>query len=460
MSCRDTSGGALATSLARAYSGLTDREVRSIFHSLKREAAGLPHPTEAEFDFWRRRQSQLISNAPISESQRRRLRDKHFQTLGEYPSGALFHAWMNVEARCRQEAVIRSISAAVDIEPPGSQKEHYSLGSDGRPTHVWYASYGSNMNRARFLTYLQGGTPPGSTRPHIGSRDRTPPQGDIPIRFDGRMHFAYRSSRWQGGGVGFIDLASPGHSLGRAYLITSEQFDDIVAQENGLPPTKGSAVDIQKTLEKGVSVHSPLSVYGTLAHVGDYDNAPVLTFTGNFSEVDSLYEAALAADGDLTADTFIARNEPHGNYLRMVAAGLSEAFGMTRHQQVDYLRGCGGAERWPRRGLLNVLRAKRPIPVKRSEGVRIVAPSTERDRPMYAESPADRYIPSFRPTPEWRAPSEEAPPSLSWSFGKPEASPSSKRALPASAPVTKRCSICNEWHSLHDCPFLKRKATT
>ena len=35
------------------------------------------------------------------------------------------------------------------------------------PVQVWYASYGSNLARDRFLCYLEGGRPKGATRTYL-----------------------------------------------------------------------------------------------------------------------------------------------------------------------------------------------------------------------------------------------------------------------------------------------------
>ena len=46
MSCRTTSGGSVSIRLARAFSGLPDSTLQTLFHALKREGTGCPAPTE------------------------------------------------------------------------------------------------------------------------------------------------------------------------------------------------------------------------------------------------------------------------------------------------------------------------------------------------------------------------------------------------------------------------------
>lgn len=363
MSCRTTRGGAVSLRLARQYSGLPDRDMQALFHSLKREGAGLPPPTEEDVKMWRERQRALIEHGNLTDRQRDLAEQDLFRSLNETPDGALFHAWSRIEPRARQEAVIRSIDCAVDLDPPGSQADYYTLGPDGRPTHVWYASYGSNMDRQRFLTYITGGTPEGTVTAHTGARDSTEPEGDMPIRFPGRMHFAYASHRWDGGGVAFIDNDTAGHVLGRAYLITSEQFDDVVAQENGSTPGADNTTPLNEAIEDGKADLPRKALYGTLVHIGDYQGAPVVTFTSNFTAREALHEGT-ALDRGKKGDPLTASNEPSPNYMRMIGNGLSETFNMSKHQQADYLRGAGGAEEWPRRLLLHTLRTPATPPAR------------------------------------------------------------------------------------------------
>lgn len=429
MSCRTTKGGTLALRMARRYSGLPDQQAQRLFHALTREGRGLPPPGEELMKLWRERQRALMEHADLTERERERCERDLFTAYGENVGGDVFHAWSRIEVRSRQEAVLAQISNAVDLDPPGSHFDSYEWGPDGRPARVWYASYGSNLNRDRFLAYIRGGSPEGSSVRQPGARDRSEPAGDIPIRFDGRMHFAHSSGRWGSGGVAFMDVDHAGHALGRAYLITSEQFDDVVAQENGRSPSAAHSVPMSRVLLEQRDVVSQSSLYGTVLHVGDYQGAPVLTFTGSFTARDALLEASGATEPSGQAALWsAAANSPHGNYLRMVASGLEDTFGMTKAQQADYLRGCGGAEGWARRELLAVLRADAPIG----------PPASARPVPV-------RPVPSvFRPPtdyPGYRS-GAEPPPWREW-------------GSPGRAGARKTCPACGGFHSLHDCRSLR-----
>lgn len=348
MSCRTTKGGTVAHRIARAYSGLSDNSVQKLFHALKREGENTPEPTREEIEAWRLRMRALIEESGMSEAQRERSENDLFHVLSENPNGPTFYSWNGIEALARQESAIRSVKGLViDLEEPGSQAENYELGEDGRPAKVWYASYGSNLSKNRFETYIAGGAPEGSHTAHPGARDITLPEEDIPIRYHGRMHFAAVSNRWGGGGVAFMDDDSPGHALGRAYKISMEQFDDVVAQENGRKPGD-LKVETEEALTKGKSRIS-YGLYGTLVHIGDYENAPVFTFTGDFTAKEAL--TSLHESKPKTMPT----NSPSNNYMRMIGSGLAETFGMNEYDQADYIRGSLGASTITREHIINVL---------------------------------------------------------------------------------------------------------
>lgn len=230
-----------------------------------------------------------------------------------------------------------------------------------RPTHVWYASYGSNLHRDRFLAYLCGGRPPGASRTYPGCTDCALPLADAPIRWPGRLHFATRSSVW-GGGIAFADdpvadagdgAAGPTQVLGRAYLITVEQFDQVVHFENqGRHAHEAPFTPLLEAMAHGRYASGP-GAYETLWHLGDRDGAPVVTFTAPFS-----LEAAAHGEHHLVRDGRRQRVRvcrPTAPYLRMIGRGLAEAFGLNAGEQADYLRACPGAADWGRADLIREL---------------------------------------------------------------------------------------------------------
>lgn len=179
-------------------------------------------------------------------------------------------------------------------------------------TRVWYVSYGSNLARDRFDRYLLGGTPTGGRRHYRGCRDRTPPAADRPVTLPHRLRFGGASRTW-GGGMAFVDTAQAGRTLGRAYLVTAEQFAEIHAQENG-----GDAhVTDVSALPSGTPVRAAGGNYPMLVRYDDGDDVPLVTFT---------------------AARVPPASAPAQPYLRTIARGLAEAHRLTPTAIARYLR--------------------------------------------------------------------------------------------------------------------------
>lgn len=191
---------------------------------------------------------------------------------------------------------------------------------------VWYAAYGSNLLRSRFVTYLRGGPVPGSGRIQAGSRDDADPRDAAPYQFDQPLIFGQRASGWGGGGVCFVDpdpdpdpgRAQPRITSGRAWLVTAEQLSDIWAQENGL--AVGTDLDLEAVMAAG-SVDVGTGWYRRLLSLGELDGHPVLTFT-------------CASAPEL--------NPADPSYLGVVGHGLRETWGWSPEEAASYLAACPG----------------------------------------------------------------------------------------------------------------------
>ncbi len=188
---------------------------------------------------------------------------------------------------------------------------------------IWYAGYGSNLDRVRFLHYLEGGTPPGGRRTAPGSRDPSPPADERALSFAGTMFFAWESPTW-GGGISFVDVGGEELVLARAYLLTDDQFCDVATQEMHRVP--GTDLDLARVLEHRRHTYGP-GRYETLHHLGELDGHPVLTFTAESRDA-------------------VPPNEPREGYLRLLSRGLRETHGLDRDQVVDYLLGRPGIGGW------------------------------------------------------------------------------------------------------------------
>ena len=93
------------------------------------------------------------------------------------------------------------------------------------PERVWYVAYGSNINKTRFLRYLEG------DEGHVGARSAVHPVEGRFVTAPLQLRFAGESQRW-GGGVCFVDPDPAATAYVRAWDVTAEQFEDVFAQEN------------------------------------------------------------------------------------------------------------------------------------------------------------------------------------------------------------------------------------
>lgn len=163
-------------------------------------------------------------------------------------TGNTYSDW-NVDFRKDYEAEINDYEASID-------------------TYVWYAAYGSNINKSRFMEYIER------------CENKTTPIEDRPYIIPHNIYFASHSNTWERKGVAFLDDHKAGMALGRVYKITRKQFQDIHRMEGR---------NYQKTL-----------VLGTL------DQIPVMTFTSPEMRTD-LKEASI-------------------RYLDVIKTGLKEVY--------------------------------------------------------------------------------------------------------------------------------------
>ena len=189
--------------------------------------------------------------------------------------------------------------------------------------YVWYASYGSNIQRNRFMCYVQGGQPDGCDSNYHGCRNKSLPLANSLYYIPSQLYFAKVSTGWHQGGVGFIsnNFDRKYRTWSRMYLITKEQFIDVVMQENDLesPPL----IDFEATQQQKSYTLNKNSWYGNLLYLGDQNGYPIFTFT---SSNDFLEEI----------------NTPHFTYLSTIAQGLKEAFPYKDIQICDYLLSLSG----------------------------------------------------------------------------------------------------------------------
>jgi hypothetical protein len=196
---------------------------------------------------------------------------------------------------------------------------------------IWYVAYGSNLSRERFCHYLRGGRPDGVERDYPGCRDSSDELDSFGLLISGGLYFAGRSSGW-GAGMAFYDPEVAGEVAARAYLITAEQFVDVLAQETRRSP--GMTLDLGPVF-RGERYSNGVGGYPILVRVGERHGLPLVTFTRERR----------------AAPAFAAPSEP---YLAAMATGLREAHGWSEEQIDRYLSAIPGAAQMIRRSRRNV----------------------------------------------------------------------------------------------------------
>jgi hypothetical protein len=141
---------------------------------------------------------------------------------------------------------------------------------------IWYVSYGSNILFERFQYYILGGVYPGNGKYYAGCTDRQLPSKSLPVIIPYAMYFGNQSGSWGGTGVAFLDDKTPGFTIGRMYLITEEQFQEIQDQECSSPEWYGKTVELGeymrvcllRRLQAKPGIHIMLLAKGTWKPLG------------------------------------------------------------------------------------------------------------------------------------------------------------------------------------------------
>ena len=186
-----------------------------------------------------------------------------------------------------------------------------------KTNHVWYASYGSNLLENRFLCYILGGQPKGAQKTNPGCTDKKLPLDKKGISFNHQLYFAKHAKGWDAGGVGFIDpkFNENVQTYGRMYLITAEQFVEVVKQENNY--TGELSINLQQAKEKGSLIVKENSWYGNLLYLGEEKGHPIFTFTNE----------------NILSDEI---NPPSDGYLLTLINGLKETYGLNESELKAY----------------------------------------------------------------------------------------------------------------------------
>ncbi len=121
--------------------------------------------------------------------------------------------------------------------------------------------------------------------------------------------------------MAFYDPHADGEMAARAYLLTSGQLSDVVAQEVRRPVGSYLALGDERPTACERRWPVPSDVYDTVLHVGDRAGVPMLT---------------------ITCSRKLEPAPPSASYLRTMLDGLAEAFGGTAEERANYLLAAPG----------------------------------------------------------------------------------------------------------------------
>lgn len=155
---------------------------------------------------------------------------------------------------------------------------------------VWYAVYGSNLSKARFLCYIEGGYCAENDRSYPGCRDKIlhGPDNES-VAFPGEMYFGSSSPSWGDCGVAFYDPDGKGETFFRLYKLTREQLHDVQRQEGASDRWYGRIVTL--------GVHADGCPICTLTSVSRHEaNAPSAAY------VKLIHQALVNENGFTDAD--------------------------------------------------------------------------------------------------------------------------------------------------------------
>ncbi len=196
-------------------------------------------------------------------------------------------------------------------------KPSAALTSIAKTTHVWYATYGTGLSREHFKHVILGGRTADGTEVYPGCRDKTLPPQNRFMALPHTLYFAGESKTWTGG-MAIInpEYNAEAHTISRAHLITVEQFEDIIAQQNDLKTS--TPLPFKEAIEKGRAlVGKDTGYYNLLLYCGEKDGYPIFTLTAARPQTPHV--------------------PPSPQYARILYKGLSQDKKINMQTAVDYM---------------------------------------------------------------------------------------------------------------------------
>ncbi|KLU64436.1 gamma-glutamylcyclotransferase family protein YtfP [Desulfosporosinus acididurans] len=214
--------------------------------------------------------------------------------------------------------VYGSNKVSLDDQPWGKPKDS---------ALVWYACYGSNINKDRFMKYINGDETSGNPNKRKGCQDKTPPMDEKPMLIEHPIYFANESSQWDNKGVAFLDTSRRGRCFGKKYLITWEQFERIHELEGKGDSWYNETIELGS--EDGIPIktitHSPRdhkynlpgTAYIEVIKKGLKDTYPEMTEV----EIDAYLIGRFLKKEEIMILDFL-RSQEHGVTIHKIAGGL------------------------------------------------------------------------------------------------------------------------------------------
>lgn len=191
---------------------------------------------------------------------------------------------------------------------------------------VWYACYGSNISKERFMKYIEGNKLSNREICRSGCSDKTPPREEKPYIFNNPIYFSNNSSTWDNKGVAFLDTNKKGKSYGKMYLITKEQFEEIKMQEGNSSNWYGRTLDLEsidgipvKTITKAERTDDvmPSSRYLNIIKTGIHETYPEMSLL----DIDAYLMKCYLNEGHINVLKFL-RNQAHGVSIKYISNEL------------------------------------------------------------------------------------------------------------------------------------------
>ncbi|KAK4749615.1 hypothetical protein SAY87_027064 [Trapa incisa] len=230
--------------------------------------------------------------------------------------------------------VIKPLSSLTIGDDENVKASSPSWRSDQSKIDIWYASFGSNMWKPRFLCYIEGGQVEGMQTECTGSMDKKPPKEILWKSYPHRLFFGREYTKtWGPGGAAFLHPTAS--HLEKAYLclyrITFEQFNDVLNQENVSSCMDFPLLDLvalSSVQENGSITLESIKEgwYRNVLYLGKERDIPVLSMTCTLPDVECFKCGK------------IPLRDPSREYANTLVRGLVEGGQLSEEEAKAYIK--------------------------------------------------------------------------------------------------------------------------